>query len=122
MQHPRRPSPSGRIAPTRRHCSDRRPRARRSLARRPVVDPEPERRDERGRHARGAPAMTVSLAPRVTTKRSAGGLEGLAERGNIALVSLTDHEAAPAEVVAWVAETFGTDAAAVACSMADAAF
>ncbi len=65
--------------------------------------------------------MTVSLAPRLTTKRSAEELEALAERGNLELGSLTDHEASPAEVVAWVAANFGTDAAAVACSMADAA-
>jgi phosphoadenosine phosphosulfate reductase len=65
--------------------------------------------------------MTVSLAPRVAVKRPAAELEALAERGNIELGSLTDHEASPAEVVAWVAENFGVDAAAVACSMADAA-
>jgi phosphoadenosine phosphosulfate reductase len=65
--------------------------------------------------------MTVSLAPRVTVKRSKEELEALAERGNVELGSLTDHEASPAEVVAWVAENFGVDAAAVACSMADAA-
>ncbi len=65
--------------------------------------------------------MTVSLAPRLTTKRSAEELEAIAERGNLELGSLTDHEASPAEVVAWVAANFGTDAAAVACSMADAA-
>src|SRR5918993_3090436 len=65
--------------------------------------------------------MTVSLAPRATTKRTAAELEALAERGNIELGSLTDHEASPAEVVAWVARNFGGDAAAVACSMADAA-
>jgi len=65
--------------------------------------------------------MSVSLAPRATVKRSAEELEALAERGNLELGSLTDHEASPADVVAWVAENFGTDAAAVACSMADAA-
>ena len=65
--------------------------------------------------------MTVSLAPRVTVKRSKEELEALAERGNVELGSLTDHEASPAEVVAWVAENFGVGAAAVACSMADAA-
>ena len=65
--------------------------------------------------------MTVSLAPRVTVKRSREELKALAEQGNIELGSLTDHEASPAEVVAWVARNFGTDAAAVACSMADAA-
>ena len=65
--------------------------------------------------------MTVSLAPRVTVKRSREELKALAEQGNLELGSLTDHEASPAEVVAWVARNFGTDAAAVACSMADAA-
>ncbi|WP_457099615.1 phosphoadenylyl-sulfate reductase [Microbacterium sp. P5_E9] len=65
--------------------------------------------------------MTVSLAPRLATKRSAEELEALAAQGNLELGSLTDHEASPADVVAWVAENFGADAAAVACSMADAA-
>ncbi|GAA4347732.1 phosphoadenylyl-sulfate reductase [Microbacterium rhizosphaerae] len=65
--------------------------------------------------------MTVSLAPRAAAKRSAEELKALAERGNVELGSLTDHEATPAEVVAWVAQNFGADAAAVACSMADAA-
>ena len=65
--------------------------------------------------------MTVTLAPRLALKRSAEELEALAERGNVELGSLTDHEASPAEVVAWVAANFGADAAAVACSMADAA-
>ena len=65
--------------------------------------------------------MTVSLAPRLGAKRSAEELEALAEQGNLELGSLTDHEASAAEVVAWVAKHFGTDAAAVACSMADAA-
>lgn len=65
--------------------------------------------------------MTVSLAPRLATKRSAEELEALATQGNLELGSLTDHEASPADVVAWVAEHFGADAAAVACSMADAA-
>jgi phosphoadenosine phosphosulfate reductase len=65
--------------------------------------------------------MTVSLAPRAAVKRSREELQALAERGNVELGSLTDHEASPAEVVAWVAQNFGVDAAAVACSMADAA-
>jgi phosphoadenosine phosphosulfate reductase len=65
--------------------------------------------------------MTVSLAPRVAVKRSREELKALAEQGNLELGSLTDHEASPAEVVAWVARNFGADAAAVACSMADAA-
>ena len=65
--------------------------------------------------------MTVSLAPRVAVKRTREELKALAEQGNLELGSLTDHEASAAEVVAWVARNFGTDAAAVACSMADAA-
>ena len=65
--------------------------------------------------------MTVSLAPRIVTRRSHDELREIAEQGNVELGSLTDHEASPAEVVAWVARHFGTDAAAVACSMADAA-
>ena len=64
--------------------------------------------------------MTVSLAPRIEAKRSRDELKALAERGNAELGSLTDHEASAAEVVAWVARNFSTDAAAVACSMADA--
>ncbi len=65
--------------------------------------------------------MTVSLAPRAKTRRSPDQLRELAEAGNVELGSLTEHEASPAEVVAWVARHFGADAAAVACSMADAA-
>ena len=60
--------------------------------------------------------MTVSLAPRVAVKRTHAELAALAEQGNLELGSLTDHEASAAEVVAWVARNFGTDAAAVACS------
>ncbi|ALJ18779.1 phosphoadenylyl-sulfate reductase [Microbacterium sp. No. 7] len=65
--------------------------------------------------------MTVSLAPRAAVRRSADELRAIAERGAEELGSLTDHEASPAEVVAWVARSFGVDACAVACSMADAA-
>lgn len=65
--------------------------------------------------------MSVSLAPRIRTKRTREELAALAEQGNAELGSLTDHEASAAEVVAWVARNFGADAAAVACSMADAA-
>lgn len=65
--------------------------------------------------------MTVSLAPRVQTKRSHDELRALAEAGNAELGSLTDHEASPADVIRWVAENFSPEAAAVACSMADAA-
>ena len=66
--------------------------------------------------------MTVSLAPRATTlRRTPEQLRGLAEAGAVELRSLATDEASPAEVVAWVARNFTTDAAAVACSMADAA-
>ncbi|RLK46559.1 phosphoadenylyl-sulfate reductase [Microbacterium telephonicum] len=65
--------------------------------------------------------MSVSLAPRTTAHRSAAELRALAEAANEALGSLTDHEASPAEVVAWVAANFSMESAAVACSMADAA-
>ena len=64
--------------------------------------------------------MSVSLAPRAAALRSRDELRALAEAGNLELGSLTDHEASAQAVVAWVAEHFGTDAAAVACSMADA--
>ena len=65
--------------------------------------------------------MTVSLAPRLQSRRSAAELEALAEAGAAELGSLTDHEATPAQVVDWVARNFGLGAVAVACSMADAA-
>ncbi|AWB95977.1 phosphoadenylyl-sulfate reductase [Agromyces badenianii] len=64
--------------------------------------------------------MSVSLAPRATATRDADTLRALAEAGNVELGSLTGHEASAAQVIAWVAEHFATDAAAVACSMADA--
>ncbi|WP_394553533.1 phosphoadenylyl-sulfate reductase [Agromyces sp. MMS24-JH15] len=64
--------------------------------------------------------MTVSLAPRVAAKRSHDELRALAEQGAVELRSLADGEASAYEVVAWAARTFSTDAAAVACSMADA--
>lgn len=72
------------------------------------------------------PGLETAAArpPRPTqgsTRRSADELRALAEAGNATLGSLADHEASPAEVVAWVAANFATDAAAVACSMADAA-
>ena len=62
----------------------------------------------------------ASRPPRPASRRSADELRALAEAGNAELGSLTDHEASAAEVVAWAAEHFATDAAAVACSMADA--
>ncbi|WP_127473530.1 phosphoadenylyl-sulfate reductase [Microbacterium sulfonylureivorans] len=65
--------------------------------------------------------MTVSLAPRIAVKRSHDELRAIAEQGEAELRSLAEGEASPAEVVAWVARNFGADAAAVACSMADAA-
>ncbi len=65
--------------------------------------------------------MSVSLAPRATAHRPADELRALAEAANVALGSLTDHEASPAEVIAWVAANFSMESAAVACSMADAA-
>ncbi|HEU4756376.1 MAG TPA: phosphoadenosine phosphosulfate reductase family protein, partial [Agromyces sp.] len=80
----------------------------------------------------GRPGARIETAPHAgldtlagarhstTGRRSADELRALAEAGNAALGSLTDHEASPAEVVAWVAANFATDAAAVACSMADA--
>ncbi|MGL4256916.1 phosphoadenylyl-sulfate reductase [Microbacterium sp.] len=65
--------------------------------------------------------MTVSAPARVPVKRTREELAALAEAGNRELGSLTDHEASAAEVVAWVARNFSMTAAAVACSMADAA-
>lgn len=65
--------------------------------------------------------MSVSLAPRVAIKRTREELKALAEQGAEELRSLAEGEASPADVVAWVARHFGADAAAVACSMADAA-
>ncbi|TFB96215.1 phosphoadenylyl-sulfate reductase [Cryobacterium adonitolivorans] len=50
-----------------------------------------------------------------TTRRSADELRALAEAGDALLGEASAHE-----VIAWVARNFGTDAAAVACSMADA--
>ncbi|BDZ54923.1 phosphoadenylyl-sulfate reductase [Agromyces marinus] len=57
----------------------------------------------------------------MSARRTADELRALAAAGDAALGSLTGHEASAAEVVAWVASNFETDAAAVACSMADAA-
>lgn len=65
--------------------------------------------------------MTVTLAPRVTRRREVDELKELAAEGNRVLGSLTDHEASPTDVVRWVADHFAPEAAAVACSMADAA-
>ncbi|KRE25811.1 phosphoadenylyl-sulfate reductase [Agromyces sp. Soil535] len=55
-----------------------------------------------------------------SSRRSADELRALAAAGNELLGNLADHEASAAEVVAWVAANFTTDAAAIACSMADA--
>lgn len=65
--------------------------------------------------------MTAPAAPRTARTRSATELRALAEGANTALGSLTPHEASPADVVAWVADTFPIEAVAVACSMANAA-
>ena len=65
--------------------------------------------------------MSVSFAPRIAAKRTPDELRALAERGDRELRSLTDHEASPAEVIAWVARNFSMTSAAVACSMADSA-
>ncbi len=72
--------------------------------------------------SKATPAQRTDAAPlRRTARRSPDELRELARAGDAELGSLTDREATPAEVVAWVARNFGTDAAAVACSMADAA-
>ncbi|MFE5670524.1 phosphoadenylyl-sulfate reductase [Agromyces sp. NPDC056523] len=76
----------------------------------------PSRNPATARQGFGTPLRGSS-----TPTRSADELRALAEAGNAELGSLTDQEASPAEVVAWVAANFATDAAAVACSMADAA-
>jgi phosphoadenosine phosphosulfate reductase len=60
------------------------------------------------------PAATVQL-PLPRTKRTDVELQALAARGSALL-----GEASAEQVVAWVAENFRPDAAAVACSMADA--
>lgn len=65
--------------------------------------------------------MTVSLAPRAATHRTRDELKALAEAGAIELRSGQSDEASPVDVINWVARTFSVDAAAVACSMADAA-
>lgn len=65
--------------------------------------------------------MSVSLAPRIAARRSADELKALAGQGNEELRSLAAGEASPTEVVAWAARHFAPEAAAVACSMADAA-
>ena len=67
-----------------------------------------------------AAASPATRPPSRPSLRSHDELRALAEAGNAELGSLTDHEASAAEVVAWVARNFSTDAAAVACSMADA--
>ncbi|WP_312854887.1 phosphoadenylyl-sulfate reductase [Agromyces agglutinans] len=67
-------------------------------------------------------ARNLGAAGRATrpTKRGADELRALAEAGNAALRNGAADEASAYEVVAWVAANFSTDAAAVACSMADA--
>lgn len=66
------------------------------------------------------PTRPTSTTPTRPTLRSHDELRTLAESGNAELRSLVDGEASAYEVVAWVARNFSTDAAAVACSMADA--
>ncbi|UOE46151.1 phosphoadenylyl-sulfate reductase [Agromyces larvae] len=56
----------------------------------------------------------------IRARRPAEELQALAARGASELRSLADGEASAYEVVAWVARNFATEAAAVACSMADA--
>ena len=65
--------------------------------------------------------MSVSLAPRLTARRSVEDLRALAEEGARALRDLEADEATSGEVIDWVSAHFSTDAVAVACSMADAA-
>ena len=70
-----------------------------------------------------SPTGLDTAAPRPTRPahlRSADELRALAEAGNALLSPEGGPEASAAEVVAWVAANFTTDAAAVACSMADA--
>lgn len=64
--------------------------------------------------------MTTTLAPRATALRSSDELRALAAAGNEQLGSLTADEASADEVLRWVAANFAPEAAAVACSMADA--
>lgn len=64
-----------------------------------------------------APGLDTG-APRPT--RPTETLRALVEAGNALLSPEGGPEASAAEVVAWVAENFATDATAVACSMADA--
>ena len=63
--------------------------------------------------------MSTADKPTASTRtaetRTADELRALAERGAAEL-----GEASAADVIAWVARNFGTDAVAVACSMADA--
>ncbi|MBP2437215.1 phosphoadenylyl-sulfate reductase [Microbacterium amylolyticum] len=63
--------------------------------------------------------MTVSLAPRALSRRTAEELEEIARAGVQELGSGTDHEATAAEALEWVARTFGLGAVAVASSMAN---
>ncbi len=65
-------------------------------------------------------ARNLSRVEAARTGRSPGELRALAEAGNAVLSPAGRPEASATEVVAWVAENFATDAAAVACSMADA--
>lgn len=63
--------------------------------------------------------MTVALAPRHTSRRTADELERIAADGIAELGSGTDHEADTQAALAWVARTFDPGAVAVASSMAN---
>lgn len=63
--------------------------------------------------------MTVSLAPRAATRRTADDLALVARDGIARLGSGTDHEADTRAALAWVAETFDPGSVAVASSMAN---
>ena len=116
---PHRPRPQGH---RRRHRRLRR-------ARRPAVPRRPRRRSRRDLRPVGAPRRRGGTRsdrhrshPRVadavrTPRRAARPRRGRRRRAR----QPDRPRGIPAEVVAWVARNFGADAAAVACSMADAA-
>jgi phosphoadenosine phosphosulfate reductase len=86
-----------------------------------------ERLETNAPAGRGAPeariettALSAARPTRPAHLRSADELRALAEAGNALLSPEGGPEASADEVVAWVAANFATDAAAVACSMADA--
>ncbi|WP_221585869.1 phosphoadenylyl-sulfate reductase [Microbacterium sp. G2-8] len=63
--------------------------------------------------------MTVALAPRAASRRTAEELEQIARDAVVELGSGTDHEADARTALDWVARTFGLGAVAVASSMAN---